>query len=338
MNKQLLQEMIAQNYIKINKHPDQELYIYNYTQFAQYDKVWNEITLNCRGLILDDNGNIIARPFPKFFNLGEIENQNIPNTPFEVYDKLDGSLGILYWINEQPYIASRGSFNSEQSNKANQLLQNKYRHTWTLLNKKNTYIFEIIYPENRIVVDYKKTEALILLGIIETQTAIELPLEDVGFPVVKQYNGLKDIHALASLNQDNKEGFVIKFANNYRLKVKFDEYLRLHRIVTQISNLDIWKYLQNNEPMDEILERVPDEFFEWVKRTKANLKAQFEVIETQCQKDFKTLETLKDTALYFQTCQYPSILFSMLKNRDYAPIIWKKIKPKFEKPYSNTTE
>lgn len=338
MNTTLLQEMIAQNYIRVNKHPHCDLYIYNYTQSAQYERVWNEITLVCRGLILNDNLEIIARPFPKFFNLGERENQEIPNSSFEVYDKLDGSLGILYWIDDIPYIASRGSFDSDQSNKANEMLHGKYKDSWAYLDKKNTYVFEIIYPENRIVLDYGNTEALILLGIIDTVTANELPLQDMGFPIVERYDGLNNINTLKELNHDNKEGFVIKFSNNYRLKVKFEEYLRLHRIITEVSNINIWEYLKTNQPMEEILERVPDEFFEWVKQTKTDLENQYTAIESQCKMDYKVLETVKETALYFQTCAYPSVLFSMLKNRNYTEIIWKKIRPKFAKPFSNINE
>jgi hypothetical protein len=338
MNTTLLQEMISQNYIRVNKHPNHELYIYNYTQFAQYDRVWNEITLACRGLILNENLEIIARPFPKFFNLEELEQQDIPNTSFEVYDKMDGSLGILYWMDDLPYIASRGSFASEQSEKGTAMLHTKYRDNWSLLDKSKTYLFEIIYPENRIVLDYGKKEELVLLAIIDTQTGKDCLLEDLGFPIVKKYDGIQDITTLKALETENKEGFVIKFSNDFRLKVKFQEYLRLHRIITQISNLDIWEYLKDNQSMDEMLERVPDEFFDWVKQTKAELENQFAVIENQCKNDFKILDTVKETAFYFQTCKHKSVLFAMLNKRDYAPIIWKKIKPKFEKPFSNTEE
>jgi RNA ligase len=31
--------------------PDADFFIYNYTAKAQYDKIWNEITLQARGLI-----------------------------------------------------------------------------------------------------------------------------------------------------------------------------------------------------------------------------------------------------------------------------------------------
>ncbi|MCR4032492.1 T4 RnlA family RNA ligase [Flavobacterium panacis] len=338
MNTTLLKEMISQNYIKVNKHPEYDLYIYNYTQSAQFERVWNEITITCRGLILDANDTVVARPFPKFFNLGEIENQILPETAFEVFDKMDGSLGILYWINDQPFIASRGSFSREQSDKANEMLHGKYKNSWALLDKTKTYLFEIIYPENRIVLDYGKSEELVLLAIIDTQSGEEFELEDIGFPLVKKLNGIKDIHTLSALNQNNKEGFVIKFANHFRVKIKFEEYLRLHRIITQVSNLNIWEYLKTNQSFEEILERVPDEFFAWVKQTKADLEKDFKAIEDHCKLDFKVLESRKETAFYFQTCKYPKVLFSMLDQREYSELIWKMIRPKFEKPFNREEE
>jgi hypothetical protein len=338
MNTTLLKEMIAKNYVRVNKHPEHDLYIYNYTQNAQFERIWNDVTLACRGLILDGNDNVIARPFPKFFNLGEMENQILPETTFEVYDKMDGSLGILYWIDNTPFIASRGSFTSDQSDKANEMLHGKYRSSWSLLDKNKTYLFEIIYPENRVVLDYGVAEQLVLLAIIDTQSGEEFPLEDVGFPVVERYNGIKDILVLKEMDIANKEGFIIKYADNFRVKIKFEEYLRLHRIITQVSNLNIWEYLKTNQSFEEILEKVPDEFFNWVKQTKKELENNYAVIENQCKADFKPLESRKETALYFQTCKYPKVLFAMLDKREYSDIIWKRIRPAFEKPFNKTEE
>ena len=52
------QEEIDKKYIRVNKHPDLDLYIYNYTQSAQFERHWNEWTMMCRGLVLDGEGNI----------------------------------------------------------------------------------------------------------------------------------------------------------------------------------------------------------------------------------------------------------------------------------------
>lgn len=333
----LLKNMIDNNFVNVNKHPTHDLFIYNYTAKAQYEREWNAITLMCRGLILDADYNIVARPFTKFFNLGEHENQVVPNESFEVFEKLDGSMGVLYFADNQAFIATRGSFISEQSVKANEILQSKYAKILRgPLDTTKTYLFEIIYPENRIVVDYGATEDLILTAIIDTQTGENLPLMDIGFPIVKQYHGVKDIHVLKQLEETNREGFVIKFKSGVRYKVKFEEYLRIHRIVTQVSNISLWEYLSADMPFDEILDRVPDEFYDWVKATSSGLKLQFETIENQCINDFNAyvFDSRKEAAAYYFMCKYPAVLFKMLDKRPYKDVIWKLIRPTFQKPFS----
>jgi RNA ligase len=335
MNTKELNQLIADDYINVNKHPNADLYIYNYSQKAQYDRVWNEITLACRGLIMDANYQVIARPFQKFFNLGEFENQIVPNESFEVFEKMDGSLGILYWIENKPHIATRGSFVSEQSKVATEMLYTQYAEVIPLLDKSKTYLFEIIYPENRIVLDYGNERKLVLLAIVDTETGIENELDNIGFETAKRYDGLNDLSKLKQLEEENKEGFVVKYKNGYRLKVKFDEYQRIHRIVTQVSTLNIWEYLKEGQDLLPILDRVPDEFYDWVKATYAQLLEKYSEIEAQAKLDFKMLENRKETALYFQTCKFPAVMFKMLDGQNYEQTIWKMIKPDYQKPFAD---
>ena len=334
-NTQLLAEMIEGKYVKVQQHPTQDLFIYNYTALAQYDRVWNDCTIQSRGLILDGDGKIVARPFLKFFNLGEYEDQLIPAESFDVYEKMDGSLGILYWVDDEPYIATRGSFVSEQSVVATRMLHDTYQAAIPLLDKRFTYLFEIIYPENRIVVDYGANRELVLLAVVDRETGAEQPLADIGIPVVKRYDGIKDIHKLKSLETFNKEGFVIRYSSGYRLKVKFDEYQRIHRILTGVSSISIWEYLKEGQPFDEILERVPDEFYQWVKAKSTELTSAYDAILAKAKADFKVLETRKETALYFQTCQYPAVMFNLLDGKSVDQVIWKMLRPVHEKPFSD---
>ena len=330
-----LEEMISSGYVRMTKHPERPLYIYNYTAKAQYEYMWNEVTMLCRGLILDENYGIVARPFTKFFNYGEVADQQVPSLPFEVYDKMDGSLGILYWWNERPYIATRGSFTSEQAIKANELLHTKYTKCILQLDKTKTYLFEIIYPENRIVIDYGQREELVLLAIVDNATGVESSLTDIGFPVVKRYDGLNDLEAIRQLQMGDKEGFIIRFDNTFRIKIKFAEYVRLHRIITQVSSKTIWEHLRDNHSLDDLLDKVPDEFYTWVRTTIDEFWEDFRNIEAEAKAEYKEMEDRKATAFYFQTCKHPAILFKMYEKRAYDAIIWKMLKPKFERPFRN---
>lgn len=338
MDKILLQEMIDKGYVSVQKHPVVDAFIYNYTNQTQYEWFWNEITKKCRGLILDSDWNIIANPFEKFFNLEELDakEQPIPNEPFEVYEKVDGSLGILYWIKDKPFISTRGSFTSEQSVEANIMLNDKYNHTFEKLDKSKTYLFEIIYPSNRIVIDYGGLRELKLLAIRDTKTGKEFPLEDIGFPMVKKFDGIKDFRKLKELEEDNKEGFVIKFESGFRMKVKFEEYKRLHRIFTNVSNKSIWEILRTGGDFKELVDRVPDEFFNWLDNTKNELLKQYNEIELVSKQEYKSpdeFETMKDFAEYTKKQMYPTVLFKMKDNKDYSEFIWKTIRPEYSRPF-----
>ncbi len=344
MNINDLSLLVEQKYINVQKHPEADLFIYNYTQSAQYEALWNETTLMCRGLILNKNGEIVARPFAKFFNWEELKTAQIPNESFEVYEKMDGSLGILYWLNDVPYIATRGSFTSEQAIIGTEILHSKYADSFQYFDRSKTYLFEIIYPENRIVLDYGNERKLVLLAIIDTKTGDETNVETwhalspphaLSLPIVKKYDGFNDFNELKKINATNKEGFVIKFKNGFRFKIKFEEYIRLHRILTNVSNKDIWECLAENKPFDEFLKDVPDEFYDWVKATKLFLEADYKAIEEECKANLKDFGDRRKTAEYLLSKPHHGVLFKMLDGQKYEHIIWKIVKPSFEKAFSS---
>jgi len=172
-------------------HPTLPLTIWNYTEKVQYEGLWDEVTLMCRGLVTDSEGTIIARPFRKFFNMEE--GKHTATSEFEVYEKMDGSLGIFFYYEGNPVFATRGSFTSDQAIKGREIL-NKYNWQYGTY-EGYTYLFEIIYPENRVVVNYNGLEELIVLGVIETSTGKECKyseMENEGFVLVKKYDGIKN--------------------------------------------------------------------------------------------------------------------------------------------------
>ncbi len=335
--KEALIELEKQGLITLRSNVDDSLMIANYTPKVQYDRLWDDITMQCRGLILDHAGNIIARPFKKFFNIEE--HDKLPDEQFEVFEKMDGSLGIGFWYKGEFNIATRGSFISDQAIKANELIKN---YNYKELDKENTYLFEIIYPQNRIVIDYGDVEKLCLLAVIDTVSGNEMTYSYVkdlarhGFEIVYRHNGINDLDKLREKEQDNREGFVIRFAGGMRVKAKYAEYVRLHRIITQVSNKSIWEYLKVGKSFDEVLKKVPDEFYQWVKDTKDSLQKQYLDIDleyTGIFEDIKHSVDRKSFALEAIKHKHPGILFNMLDCKTYGQHIWKIIKPKFEKPF-----
>jgi RNA ligase len=319
-------------------HPILDLTIWNYTPKVQYERLWDDITLQCRGLVTNSEGKIIARPFKKFFNYEEHKSEDIPNENYVVYEKMDGSLGILFYYADQWIIATRGSFTSPQSIKGFEMLS---KYDLSELFKSHTYLFEIIYPENRIVVDYNGEEKLVLIGAIETETGIE---DDItiyfhyGFDVVTMYEiSNKTYDSIKNIIPNDKEGYVIAFKNGFRMKIKGDEYIRLHRILTETSSRDIWECLKNNKSLDEILDEVPDEFYSWVKETVNNLQTQFDSIKLEVENDFKELINKKEYAEKIKDNPNKSFLFKRLDSysNQLNDMIWDSIYPPYIKPFKN---
>jgi T4 RnlA family RNA ligase len=334
---QTLPSLIQQGYILSQTHPTLPLTIYNYTAKAQFDRYWVEATLHCRGLVLDNDYRSIARPLPKFFNLDEHKGK-IPDGVPNIYEKLDGSLIILFHYQGQWEVASRGSFASEQAHMARVLLAD-YQADLDKLDREYTYLFEIIYPNNRIVVDYGDDRRLVLLAAVHTETGVEIDHAEVEWPDrAKTYPAttLPDWIESIEANQaelNNQEGFILKWPNGFRLKYKLADYVRLHRIITRVQAKDIWECLSQNQDLDQFLDSVPDEFYNWVKDTKLELETKYRSIETECLNAFKVLGDRKETALYFQTQAYPGVLFLMLDKRDYSQTIWRLIKPDYQRPF-----
>lgn len=325
-------------YIMVNHHPTVEgLRIICYTQTCNSDKYWNKTTTACRGLIVDKDDNIIARPFRKFFNYEEHEVcENIAKpkdidelacefTP-EVYEKLDGSLGILYWVDDVPYIATKGSFTSPQALHATHLLHTKYRDSWDKLLRTKTYLFEIIYPEDLHVVTYKDVDDIFLLAIISTENYFEYPVEimkDV-FPVVKKYHlpNWKECRQL--VDGTNREGFVIKIGP-IRVKMKYEEYWRLHYLKAGLSEKLIRKCLVDGDmsPIGEAFTMFDEEHVIYYNNIIKKYTDKYAEIMDKCVEDYRTdFETKKDAAAYFKTCKYQHVLFSMYNGYDPSKMIW----------------
>jgi hypothetical protein len=247
---------------------------------------------------------------------------------------VDGSLGILYWVGDEPAIATRGSFTSRQAVEATRILRERYGQI--RLDRSKTYLFEIVLPWNRIVVDYGDREDLVLLAVIDTASGEELPLAEIGFPVVRRYDGIADLEALLEIEEErNREGYVVRFASGLRVKVKFEEYVRLHRLLTVVTARHIWDQLRAGSSIEAMpsWHLTSDEFKTWARGVEAELLAGFGEIESRCRVDFRDLGDRKTTALHFVTCPYPAVLFGMLDGKPYAEIIWKHLRPEPSRPF-----
>jgi putative RNA ligase len=329
-----LDQALEEGLVRVQDHPRLPLRIFNYTERAQYAQAWTPVTLACRGLIVDANGAIVARPLPKFFNYGQANPPALDlDAPVRVTDKADGSLGIIYPTPGGLAVATRGSFASDQAVHATEILRTRYATFQPPPGL--TVLVEIIYPANRIVVDYGDMDDLMLLGAVEIATGRTFGPEAVPAwpgPVVATFAHATLADALAAPPRPNREGLVVWFPTaDLRLKIKYDEYVRLHRIVTGLNARAVWERLAAaQDPFDGI----PDEFHDWVAAVVTALTDGIEAHAAEVERAFAAI--VADLPADFQRRDFAEIaarhplralLFLRLDGRDLRGQLWQKARP-----------
>lgn len=356
---ELLAKHLDDGNIGMQRHPTEPLRILNYTARCQYNGAWDEVTRACRGLIVDDDDGVRARPFPKFHNLHEHAEGSAAGTielapPLLVIDKLDGSLGIAYRRPSDNRIAwsTRGSFVSDQA---------KWATEWWAGNlpvEHYTYLAEIIYPDNRIVVDYGDQANLTLLAVLDIASGKQLApihptdsepiLETWPFGVVDTFGATADLGTIDRNARPDAEGYVVLSADHLtRVKLKADEYMRLHKLLTGVSNRTIWELLANGKSLASLIDRVPDEFADWLKATAADLQQQHAALTAAVAAEYQEAitacpvrrrEDRGDFARAIANSPNRSLLFALLDGKPTSPLVWKLIKPERALPYTVDSE
>ena len=350
-----LSDHICNRLVGVQRHPSLPLKIYNYTQNAQFDPHWGDGTIDyCRGLIVDDQDNVIARPFKKFHNLNteyipETMEANLPKTTPTILEKYDGSLGILYRYYGEYGIATRGSFTSPQALWATEWFKDRVGFPYSLKIEIEhfTFLFEIIYKNNRIVVDYD-WEGLVHIGTVHKQSGKELSPKyhknvfeaNECFPIKTAREINLSLKEVLCINTPNEEGFVVSYPG-LKVKIKMADYVRLHKIVTGMNARSVWELLSTGKDFTQF-ESMPEQFQRWLKCWVKDLNSQHDNIFTTCQDFYKQCPSIdteiepyrdyrKRFALWVQSetpKEFHSVMFAMLDNQDPSSVIWKMIKPR----------
>lgn len=351
VNLEMLQNLIDNGYVSCKHHNEFPLRIYNYTKRASslgFNR-WPYTLERCRGLIVDSDDNIVAFGLPKFWNYKEEEDNGME---FDAYDKVDGSIGIVYAWEGRSYISTRGSFHSEMADWANDFLDKNPDYRWFLqppiingCTPLYTPHVEIVYNDNRIVVDYDY-EDLVLLGYNDEVSwtpaksnwaypgRIAAPFE------YKNIRELSDAHV-----RDNAEGFVLVYEDGTMKKIKYHEYLTLQRAIMNMTEKAIYnKLIVDERDLDEWILSLPNELQPEAYEIRDALKRKYA-------EQYKTLHMVvvsirygmrsegldisdrKALALYMQDKQIPGWMRScMFALKDENPkaitaALWKQVKP-----------
>ena len=274
----------------------------------KYDQKTSDFNIplvkECRGIILDkdDNWNVIRYAYNKFFNYGEQFVDDIDWSTSQVQEKIDGSLmTATFWkrkrvvlvstngtINafETPVMAQGGSFLDKCPYDTFGALfgavMDEKCPDWVDTIKRFpdlTFIFELVSPYNKIVVEYDKPDVY-LTGIRNNKTFGEINPRELNYlfleierPKIYPLNGITEcLNAVEALNKDTQgiienEGYVVVDRNWKRVKIKSPLYAMKHYLLDKpITEKRVLEIIRVGEK-DEFLTYCP------------NFKKEFDYIE-----------------------------------------------------------
>jgi len=272
------------------------LIIFKYNQFNS--DFSNNVVKESRGIILEkETWKIVAYPFDKFFNYGEINAYNLSLEDSHILEKVDGSIIKVFFYDDKWRIATNGTIDAEDASNMDGISFSKI--FFDIISKENfdeltknfspnlTYIFELIHPSNRIVVDYDGKRELVFIGLKENNgelrdfnifhKSIKKKYEkmfkgsSIRFP--KKFNvvNVDDMSQLSQLADEhnnkgnNFEGFVVVQVKDDlvvgRVKIKSPKYVHLHHVATGegVTNNLVRVLLDNEEQEFEVyLDKLPE--------------------------------------------------------------------------------
>lgn len=306
-------------------------------KYSQIDSDFNEpLVRECRGIILEkDTWKIVAYAFNKFGNYGESYADEIDWASARVLEKVDGSLIKVYFHNGAWCVGTNSTIDANDA----ELSVPPYETFMELfdvaadvcgldydrLDPHYTYIFELRSPYNKVVVPYKDIR-IVHIGTRNNITCEEEEV-DIGIEKPKQYmlSSLDDCIAMAATFDFTKEGFVIVDKNYHRIKVKSEDYVRVHRLanngsITLERAIDL---IRMNE-LEEFLVYCPQykEYINDVRHRYNKFYSDIYFNVNMALIEKMDCETRKDFAIVAKTFKYPMVWFKVYETKSFDIDAW----------------
>ena len=303
LDRDLLAWHITQRHVSARCHPLLDLTILSYTHRCVYDAAWDDVTTKCRGLVYDDEFNVVARPWPKWWNFSDARHpetllENLPKSQPEITEKLDGFLIIGFNYDGHKVFASRGSFTSDHAKWATKWFE---EHPCGFADDE-TYLFEGISKTLRIVLKYEQ-EAAPLLSIIKNEDGHEYSstirkywavYRGTNWPMVETFCQ-RGIDELATENREGHEGYVLTWRHpdqpSFKIKIKHADYVRLHRATFGLTDHAVWTVLRDGGLPQQALDVADPEARQWIVGVENRLADRFLALNMEVSKCLSSMPT-----------------------------------------------
>lgn len=304
------------------KYPN--LYLFKYDQIES--PFSEQIVRESRSIILDKSKDwaIVARAFDKFFNFGEQLAAQIDWKTARVQEKLDGSLIVMYFYDGTWQVATSGSPDaSGRVGDSTTTFEELFWRTWENMGldlpspamKGITMMFELMTPYNKVVIPHKES-TIKLIGARLISTGEEMPIEMLThYPIVKHFDITDEkgvLEALSKMNGAEQEGFVVVDANYNRIKMKCDDYVKLHKLKDSFSFKNLLDLIRANE-QDELILHFPE-----YTQIEAKIRTRLVELQKHLEDTYTTIKdkvSQKDFALEAVKSRMSAALFALRKGQ-----------------------
>jgi RNA ligase len=252
------------------------------------DDIGGAMRRECRGLIFDRDGNLMSRPFHKFFNVNErAETQTHEidmSQPHVIMEKMDGSMIRPILVDGYLRLATKmGVTNVAMEAEAWLAAQDSSLKDWLrqCVEDSVTPIFEWVSPFNQIVLAYEEAD-LVYLGTRCNTSGWYMMDKSCPFNVVPRYGSMEGniLEYIARQREsEGREGDIIRFADGHMLKVKNDWYVRIHKTIDRITFDRNIVDLIINEEVDDVIPMLPTAQVERIRNFETRFWASFKVKE-----------------------------------------------------------
>ena len=230
------------------------------------DDLGGAIRRECRGLIFNKEGNIMSRPFHKFFNINEREETQSHvvdmSQPHVIMEKMDGSMIRPILVDGYLRLATKMGV-TEVAMQAESWLaaQDPALKEWLrqCVEDSVTPIFEWVSPFNQIVLAYEEAD-LVYLGSRNNASGVYFFDEYAPFTKVTRYGSVEGNitdYIAQQRGAEGREGDIIRFADGHMVKVKNDWYVRIHKTIDRILFDRNIISLILNEEVDDVIPMLP---------------------------------------------------------------------------------
>lgn len=252
------------------------------------DDLGGAIRRECRGIIFDKQGNIMSRPFHKFFNIGERDETQFHkidlSLPHVIMEKMDGSMIRPLIVDGKLRLGTKMGL-TEVSAMAEKWLeiQSDDKRDWLMAvaQANITPLFEWISKKNQIVIDYE-VDDLVYLGSRNNFSGNYYMEYNPPFNVVSMYGSIKNsiTDYIAKVRQDtNREGDIVRFYDGHMFKSKNDWYVRIHKTMDRIRFDRNIVDLILNEQIDDVKGLLPEHEVQKIKDFEKKFWESFDITE-----------------------------------------------------------